>query len=229
MFRKHLVLVLAIILLTSCSPGSAEDAATESADYIATSVALTLEAWAPEVPETDTHTPEPTEVVASASIPMGDLTLLTTEYENALSIDAQLLIGILKLNQMGLDISSEQAEQMLPLWNDVRDLISAENSLGQAQIETQLTNISQRMTMDQVSAIAALQLTQANLDSTMQELGLEMGGKAADLAETQKLERSPPNRLAVKVVIPPGGEMVLARSKEHAQAEILRRLVACLA
>lgn len=177
MFKNCIILIIAFLLLSACNINQATEEPIEINEQIATSVALTLAA---SVPETQTPVVEVVEAMDTATpspFPTGDPTLLNTDYENALSIEMQVVIGTLKLDQSGQRITADQAALQLPLWKALRSILDSEN-IDSAQISAQITYILNTMTMDQVAAIAAMQLTREDMISLAETLGLEMMGSA---------------------------------------------------
>lgn len=58
---------------------------------------------------------------------------LTTEYENAASVELQLLLGTLNLEGTTLAITNEQAKTLLPLWQSYSTLVQSMLPMGQGQ------------------------------------------------------------------------------------------------
>jgi hypothetical protein len=121
---------------------------------------------------------------------------LNTSYENAVSVELQLLLGTLKL-EGELAVTKEQASVLLPLWNDLRTIsLSMAPSQGaaglgqgntppqpqdvsaemQAQIDVLTKRILAAMTPEQIKAIAEMKITRDTAMTIMQEQGITMGG-----------------------------------------------------
>lgn len=171
MRTKIFTITLAVLLLSGCSSGLATDESATIDDFIASSVALTLEAAAPE--------PTPQIVEASSTTTPapalgGDPSMLNTDYENALPIEMQIATGTLMLAGTAQDFTPEQAAQLIPLWQALRGLIETES--GQELIAEQVANIIRTMSLEQITSIAAMQLTQENMVTVFQELGVESSG-----------------------------------------------------
>ena len=118
-----------------------------------TILALTLTACGASATEAATSTSEP----AAATLPAS-----TT-----------LLLGTLRLNGTAQDVTTEQAAQLLPLWQVYSGLISSDTA-AQAEVDALLDQIKAAMTDEQLKAIDAMQLTQQDIFAVMQEQGLSM-------------------------------------------------------
>lgn len=97
---------------------------------------------------------------------------LDTSYTDALDASSQLVLGTIRLEGTGNAVTPEQAKSLLPLWQSLQGGVTA-----QAEVNAVLKQIEGTMTQEQLAAIAAMQLTQEDLQSWMQEQG--MGGGSA--------------------------------------------------
>jgi hypothetical protein len=121
---------------------------------------------------------------------------LSTSYENAVSVEYQLLLGTLSLTH-DLAVTEGQASVLLPLWKDLKTLSmnmgpgqGAPGQTGasatpqpqgtgtetQAQIDELVKQIEAAMTPEQIEAIAAMKITWDSAMTIMQAQGLTMGG-----------------------------------------------------
>lgn len=133
--------------------------------------------------------------VATEATPIiTDSAVLTAEFENAASVELQLILGTLKLEGTAQAITKEQANTLLPLWSSFSTLSqSMMPSMGAGQAQEQTTpptvsveaqtqlaeltaQIQSAMTAEQIQAITAMQITQETAQTIMQELGLDMSG-----------------------------------------------------
>lgn len=171
MQKKPLIILVAALFLAGCSGNPATDESTAPSNQMSTTVALTLGA---SVPEIVTPIPEVSNTATPIPVPTGDPAMLNTNYENALPVDLQLVLGTLKLGGTNQDITPEQAPLLLPLWQALRGLIDAGND--PAMISSQTTFIINTMNMEQITTIAAMQLTKDDLINISMGLGLEMAG-----------------------------------------------------
>jgi len=110
---------------------------------------------------------------------------LDTSHENALNASSQLVLGTLRLEGTENAVTPEQAATLLPLWQALRGGVTA-----QAELEAVLKQIEGTMTQEQLEAIAAMQLTQEDLQAWMEEQGLDIGdpspGMGGDLSEEER-------------------------------------------
>ena len=143
---------------------------------------------------------------------------LNTSYENAASIELQLLLGTLKLDGTDLAVTQEQASALLPLWNNLKaisqSMMRAQggSARGQGNATPQLPSadpgtgqigavakqIMAAMTPKQIKAIAEMKITQQTAMTIMQEQGIMMGGPKGDGSGNQ-----PPNGAS-----PAGGQQL---------------------
>ncbi|MCR4406995.1 MAG: hypothetical protein NUW24_08740 [Anaerolineae bacterium] len=96
---------------------------------------------------------------------------LNTSYPNALDVSSQLALGTIQLEGTENAVTPEQAKTLLPLWQALQGGVTA-----QAEINAVLKQIEKTMTQEQLQAIAAMQLTQEDLQAWMQKQGLQMPG-----------------------------------------------------
>ncbi len=89
----------------------------------------------------------------------------------SLSLEMQLLIGTIKLEETDLAVSADQASQLLPLWQAYKELISSDTA-AQAEIDAVVSQIQNTMTQQQIQAITDMSLTRQDEFALMQELGL---------------------------------------------------------
>jgi hypothetical protein len=97
--------------------------------------------------------------------------VLGTSYEGALSVPNQLMLGTLLLEGTEHAVTPEQAKTLLPLWQALQGGVTIET-----EVNAVLKQIEGTMTQEQLQAIAAMQLTQEDLQAWMEEQG--MGGGA---------------------------------------------------
>jgi hypothetical protein len=107
---------------------------------------------------------------AAAGQSSGGAPVLSEAYDGALPIQTQLIVGSLRLEESEAAVTGQQAADLIPLWKAVRSL-SGSDTAAEAELEALLEQILQTMTDEQLAAIAAMQLTQEDLLSMLQELG----------------------------------------------------------
>ena len=92
--------------------------------------------------------------------------VLDTSYTDALNVRSQLMLGTIQLEGTEGAVTPEQAQALLPLWKALQGGVTA-----QQEVATVLKQIEGTMTSGQLDAIAAMQLTQEDLRTWMQEQG----------------------------------------------------------
>jgi len=101
-------------------------------------------------------------------------TSLDTSYENALSVRNQLMLGTLNLEDSAQAVSAEQAAVLLPLWQGLVGITNSGVS-AQAEVDAMLKHLEGAMSGEQLAAIRAMKLTQADLQAWAQSQGLGAG------------------------------------------------------
>lgn len=96
--------------------------------------------------------------------------LLTTDYENALSIPMQLIIGSLKLEDTPQAMDASAAKKLLPLWQAVETLGSSDTT-SSIEMEALYQQIEETMTPEQIAAISAMRLTRMDMAQVVEKLG----------------------------------------------------------
>lgn len=91
-----------------------------------------------------------------------------------LPLSSTLAIGTLKLEETDQAIASDQAADLLPLWQ-VLNSLSASDSAAPEEIDAILGQIQDSMTDEQMSVIKGMELTREDIFTTMGELGLAIG------------------------------------------------------
>jgi hypothetical protein len=96
---------------------------------------------------------------------------LNADYENALPVESQLILGTLMLEDTDQAVDAEQAAELLPLWQ-MQKTLAGSDTASSAEKEALLEQIQETMTPEQIRAIAAMQLTQEDSFAYMQKAGL---------------------------------------------------------
>jgi hypothetical protein len=94
--------------------------------------------------------------------------------ETALSDTAKLMIGTMLLEGTDQAVGAEQAATLLTLWKAYRSLNDSETSAA-AELDALVKQIKGEMTPEQLAAIEAMQLTNANMMEKMQQAGIQVG------------------------------------------------------
>jgi hypothetical protein len=189
--QKIVSTLLAILLLSlsACATAPASPSSPDStaaATPIAGIVSQKLTATAP--------------TLATATVTSSSTVELNTTYENAASIEMQLLLGTFKLEKTDQAVTKEQASLLLPLWTNLKTLSQSLmparggadqgqakstpqaptiNTEAQAQITELGKQIQAAMTPEQIQAISEMKITQETAKTIMQEQGLTLGGPQA--------------------------------------------------
>jgi hypothetical protein len=95
---------------------------------------------------------------------------LNANYENALPVETQLVLGTFKLEGTKLAVDSKMASQLVPLYTLLQQM-STSNTAAQAEIDALLDQIQGTMTPDQIHAIAAMKQTQTDLTNYIRQSG----------------------------------------------------------
>ena len=110
---------------------------------------------------------------SQAAVPTGKVTDLSTE--------AELLVGTYKLENTNLAVNSDQARQLLPLWQALLEL-STSNIAASAEINAVVDQIKVTMTDQQIASITTMNLSQDDLTTLNANLGAS--GAQANSAKT---------------------------------------------
>jgi hypothetical protein len=93
--------------------------------------------------------------------------------DSAISTEAQLILGTLKLDDTELAVTAGQADELLVMWQVYLEL-SSSSTAAQAEIDGLVDQIQELMTAEQMESIAAMNLTQQDVFAAIQENG-DMG------------------------------------------------------
>ena len=86
-------------------------------------------------------------------------------------LSTKLAIGTLKLEETDFAIASDQASNLLPLWQVLSSLTESD-SAAQEEINAIVEQIQETMTPDQLKAIDDMSITGENMFTTLQEMNL---------------------------------------------------------
>jgi len=93
-----------------------------------------------------------------------------TQESASLPTATQLVVGTFKLEYTDQAVTSEQAKDLLVMWEVYQNLISSDTA-AQAEIDALVEQIQETMTTDQIIAIQAMNLTQQDVFAVTQEQG----------------------------------------------------------
>ncbi len=102
-------------------------------------------------------------------------TVLNENYPDALSVQTQLTLGTLRLEETNLAVDADQAAELLTLWQAIRSLSSSDIT-AEGEIEAIVAQILETMSSAQLEAIAAMGLTQEGIFELTEELGIARSG-----------------------------------------------------
>ncbi len=110
---------------------------------------------------------------------------LQADYANALSVQSQLALGTLKLEESDQVVSDAQAADLYPLWSAYQALGESDITAG-AELTALLGQIQDNMTAAQLEAIAALALTDDDVTAMLEDgtLTRSMAGSGKEDGET---------------------------------------------
>lgn len=120
---------------------------------------------------TDAAAPETTAPDAASTPTPLIAGYLPTEYEDAASARSQLALGTIKLEDSSLALSADQSSALMPLWQALLALESSDTTAPEEMTAVQ-NQIILGMNAEQLKAIAAMQLTNADLTLFYEQQGL---------------------------------------------------------
>jgi hypothetical protein len=103
-----------------------------------------------------------------------DVTRLNNDYAGALSVQTQLALGTLQLEDSDLAVDEAFAAELLPLWRAVQSLGNSETA-AEAEIRAVINQIQDTMSPEQIMAIADMELTEESMTTMIEEGGLAFG------------------------------------------------------
>ncbi len=86
---------------------------------------------------------------------------------NELPTETQIAVGTLKLAGTDQDVTAQQAEQLLILWQTYKQL-SQSDTAAQAEVDGLVAQIQETMTAEQMTAITNMHITQQDVFTSMQ-------------------------------------------------------------
>jgi len=100
---------------------------------------------------------------------------LTTDYRDALSVQGQLALGTVQLEETDLAVTEAQAAELLPLWQALQSLINSDTT-AQMELDAVVKQIGNTMTDEQIATIGAMELTTDSLTELQESGALAFGG-----------------------------------------------------
>jgi hypothetical protein len=113
--------------------------------------------------------------------------LLPTDYDNALPVDMQLIVGTFKLEGTQNAVDAATAKELIPLWQAVQSLGSSD-STSTLEMDALYKQIEETMKPEQIAAIEEMKLTRQDITSVAQEMGLNFqgGGNSGNFTPEQR-------------------------------------------
>lgn len=124
--------------------------------------------------QTGSETQSEAPVIEQAEDSTSENVQLLAEYADALSLDGQLAIGTVQLDDTDLAVDADQAAELLPLWQAFQSLSNSDTT-ATAELQAVLKQIQATMTVEQIAAIADMQLTEDKLTELLEEGALAFG------------------------------------------------------
>lgn len=147
-------------------------------------------------------TPAETSGTSDLSAATGEL---AEDFDDALTVKNQLLLGTIRLEGTADDIAPAQAAQLVSLWMAMKSLTES-GTAADEEITAVQNQIIALLTPAQTQAIDAMRLTNANLQEYYIEIGASTPttptpGADADSGEVPMSELSKEDRQATKVAL----------------------------
>jgi hypothetical protein len=96
---------------------------------------------------------------------------------NELPIEDQLAVGTLRLAETEQDITGEQAQELVLLWQTYREISQSETA-AQAEIDGLIAQIRETMTDEQIQAIEEMRISQQDVLASVQ--GITVASSSSD-------------------------------------------------
>jgi hypothetical protein len=99
---------------------------------------------------------------------------IPTQVGDGLPTATQLVLGTLKLDGTEQTVTTDQANELLIMWQVYQELNSSDTA-AQEEIDGLVEQIQETMMAEQTKSISAMNLTQQDIFTLMQEQGIGMG------------------------------------------------------
>ncbi len=96
--------------------------------------------------------------------------------ERPVDDQTKLIVGIIKLEGTDQTITSEQAANLISLWNSLLELTQSQEDVTQGQVDALVEQIKAVLSAEQLAAIEAMVIDQQTVLVFMQEHDIEMDG-----------------------------------------------------
>lgn len=111
-----------------------------------------------------------TNTTEEAAAQENDTPRLTENYSDALSVQEQLIVGTLNLEETDMAVDETEAQTLLPLWRALQSLQNSDTTAA-AELTAVINQIQDNMTPEQITAIAEMQLTADDIQTALQNAG----------------------------------------------------------
>lgn len=91
----------------------------------------------------------------------------STSTSGSLPVATQLILGVFKLDETDQAVTSEQASELLPLWQVYQGLLNSDTT-AQEEVDALVEQLQGSMTAEQMKAIAEMNLSQQDVLEAMQ-------------------------------------------------------------
>ncbi|NMB62171.1 MAG: hypothetical protein GYA18_07520 [Chloroflexi bacterium] len=169
------VLVVGALLLTACAGGS--ETSTEGNDLQVPQVSSATENSIPQVADGSHQQTE-------APVDMD---------ERPVDDQTKLIVGIIKLEGTDQTITSEQAANLISLWNSLLELTQSQEDVTQGQVDALVEQIKAVLSAEQLAAIEAMVIDQQTVLVFMQEHDIEMDGMQRGQGDGQSFPQGTPS------------------------------------
>jgi len=162
--RFSLLLIFGLSFAACSSP-------TQAVPGLAGAAITPGETLTEEIPQPSVNT---NDTEGGASPILSEPARLTADFENAVNIQMQLLVGTLQLEGTSLAVTADQISELLSLWQLIRSLTGT-GTAAQAEIDAVLGQIQETMSTEQIQAIRDMQITSDDYQAQMEALGFSVG------------------------------------------------------
>ena len=126
------------------------------------------------ITDTDASAQPENQVVEQVETSVSDETQLSDDYADSLTIEGQLALGTIELDDTILAVSEEQAAELLILWQAYQSLSNSDIAAA-AEVAAVLKQIQDTLTADQIAAISEMKLTAERMTALIEEGVLALG------------------------------------------------------
>ena len=114
------------------------------------------------------------EGVSDSTASTNDKIRLSDDYNDALTVESQLALGTIRLEDTDLAVDETLAAEILPLWQALQSLTNSETAASM-EVTAVLNQIQDTMAPEQIQAIAEMSLTNEALTEMFNSGELSMG------------------------------------------------------